>query len=98
MAGPYAHTNWMVKEGREAEFVERWSEWADWSHQQGLSAPAVLLRDVERAQTFVSFGPWASVTAVKSWRSLPGYHERVARLSEVVDSFEPRTLEEQARR
>jgi heme-degrading monooxygenase HmoA len=94
----YTLTVWQVKPGFEDEFVRRWSEWADWSHQQGLSASAVLLRDVERAQTFVSFGPWESMTAVRSWRSLSGYQERVARLSEVVDSFEPRTLEELARR
>jgi heme-degrading monooxygenase HmoA len=94
----YTHTTWQVKAGQEDEFVRRWSEWADWSHEQGLNAAAVLLRDVERAQTFISFGPWESMAAVRSWRSLTGYQERVARLSEVVDSFEPRTLEELPRR
>ena len=32
------------------------------------------------------------------WRALSGYQERVARLSEVVDSFEPRTLQVVSRR
>src|SRR5262245_18151362 len=82
----YTHTTWRVKAGQEEEFVRRWSDWADWSHEQGLRGPAVLLRDVDRAQAFVSFGPWESMTAVRSWRSLSGYQERVARLSEVVDS------------
>ncbi len=36
-------------------------------------------------------------TAIKNWRALAGYHERVARLREVVDRFEPRTLEITAR-
>jgi hypothetical protein len=30
--------------------------------------------------------------AVRSWRSKHGYHERVARLQELVEQFEPRTL------
>jgi hypothetical protein len=37
--------------------------------------------------------PWVSVELVSSWRSLAGYHERVARLRDVVDSFEPQTFE-----
>jgi hypothetical protein len=64
----------------------------------GLDAPALLLRDVESPETFVSFGQWASAAAVRSWRALEGYQERVARLREVVERFEPRTLEVTARR
>jgi hypothetical protein len=30
---------------------------------------------------------------VKNWRAAEGYHDRVARLQEVLESFEPRTLE-----
>jgi heme-degrading monooxygenase HmoA len=90
---PYTHTTWQVKPDLEAEFVERWSEWAEWSHQQGLGPPALLLRDLENPETFVSFGPWESITAVRSWRARPGYQERVARMLEVLESFEPRTLE-----
>jgi heme-degrading monooxygenase HmoA len=89
----YTHTRWRVKPGREDEFVDRWHEWIDWSHRQGLRAQALLLRDLENHDTFISFGPWENVTAVSSWRSLPGYQERVERLRETVDSFEPLTLE-----
>jgi heme-degrading monooxygenase HmoA len=93
----YTHTVWRVKPGREDEFVERWREWIEWSHRQGLDAGALLLRDLDSPHTFVSFGPWDSTAAVKSWRALPGYQERVSRLREVVDGFEPRTLEVTAR-
>lgn len=98
METPYTHTTWRVKAGEEEEFVRRWSEWVDWSHDAGLSASGLLLRDVEQPQTFVSFGPWESLSAVRSWRALPGYQERVARMREVVDDFTPRTLEVVARR
>ena len=88
----YTHTSWKVKPGREDDFVQRWGEWVDWSHRQGLRQEALLLRDVDGPGTFVSFGLWESLDAVRGWRLLPGYQERVERLGEVVDGFEPRTL------
>ena len=94
----YTHTTWRVTAGSEDEFVVRWNEWVDWSHREGLAAQALLLRDLEEPRTFVSFGLWEDSSAVRNWRALAGYQERVARLSEVVESFEPRTLEVVARR
>ena len=96
MGTPFTHTTWHVKPGQEDEFVERWLEWAEWSHRQGLRAHARLLRDVESPSTFVSFGPWETIGAVRAWRTEAGYHERVARLQELVVHFEPRTLEQVA--
>lgn len=89
----YTHTTWHVKPGREDDFVERWSEWIDWSRAAGLREDALLLRDVDAPRTFVSFGRWESVDVVRGWRAEPGYQQRVERLHEVVDGFEPRTLE-----
>jgi hypothetical protein len=51
---------------------------------------------VESPGTFVSFGPWETIAAVRTWRGEAGYHERVARLQELVERFEPRTLEQVA--
>ena len=51
---------------------------------------------MESPGTFVSFGPWETVAAVRMWRGESGYHERVARLQELVEHFEPRTLEQVA--
>ncbi len=85
-----------MRPGLEDEFVERWREWAEWSHRQGLRAHARLLRDVESPGTFVSFGPWETIAAVRTWRGESGYHERVAALQELVERFEPRTLEQVA--
>jgi heme-degrading monooxygenase HmoA len=93
LPAPYTHTSWVVKEGREDEFVERWREWADWTRRQGLASQAMLLRDVDDPRRFISFGPWESIQAVSNWRAQAGYHERVVKLGEVVDHFEPRTLE-----
>jgi heme-degrading monooxygenase HmoA len=92
MDNTYTHTTWVVKAEREAEFIELWSEWIDWSHRQGFKASAMLLRDAEDSRTFISFGPWESSSAIRNWRALPGYHERLARLGRLVERFEPRTL------
>jgi heme-degrading monooxygenase HmoA len=94
----YTHTTWRVTAGNEDEFVVRWNDWVDWSHREGLAAQALLLRDLDEPRTFVSFGLWEDLSAIRNWRALAGYQERVARLSEVVESFEPRTLEVVARR
>jgi hypothetical protein len=67
----------------EGEFVRRWSEWAEWSHREGLDASALLVHDLANPGTFISFGAWQSVAAVKNWRT--------------VDRFERRTLEVTAR-
>jgi len=96
MATLFTHTTWRVKAGQEDEFVRRWGEWAKWSHKEGLRAHARLLRDVENPGTFISFGPWETIAAVRSWRSKPGYQERVAQLQEVVEQFDPHTLEQVA--
>ena len=87
------YTTWHVRPGMEDEFVRRWEDWAYWSKVEGLVGQVRLLRDADDPGTFVSFGRWDEIAAIRSWRSRPGYHERVARLQELVESFEPRTFE-----
>jgi heme-degrading monooxygenase HmoA len=88
----YTHTTWHVKPGREEEFIQRWRSGSSGATYRARS-PARLLRDAERPSTFISFGPWLTRDAVRNWRAETGYHERVARLQEVLETFEPRTLE-----
>ncbi len=94
MADTYTHSIWIVKEGQEDEFVRRWHELAELGAQMGLSGSARLLRDADNPRVFVSFGPWQSLERVARWRSSPEFHHRISRLQEVLDSFEPRTLEQ----
>jgi heme-degrading monooxygenase HmoA len=100
MGQTYSQTTWIVKPGSEDEFVRRWQELAAWSAAHGL-AKSTLLRDNERRNRFVSFGPWESLDAVRRWRGMPDFHERIQRVQEVLEGFEPHTLEqvsEQSRR
>ena len=94
MAEHFSHTTWIVKPGREDEFVERWRAFAAWSAAEGLAARATLLRDVDEPTRFISFGPWETLTAISRWRALPGFQEHVARLGEVLEHFDAHTLEE----
>lgn len=89
----FTYTTWRVRPGLEEEFVRCWEEWSYWSQVEGLVGQARLLRDADDPRSFLSFGKWTSVAAVHAWRARPGYAERVARLQELVESFEPRTYE-----
>jgi heme-degrading monooxygenase HmoA len=94
VADTYTHSLWTVKPGQEDEFVRRWLELAELGEQMGLSGPARLLRDRDNPHVFVSFGPWQSLEKVARWRSSAEFHHRISRLQEVLDGFEPRTLEQ----
>ena len=93
MGQPFTQTTWRVRAGQEDEFVRRWAEFAEWGALQGLTAKAQLLQDMDDPRLFVSFGPWESADSIMRWRATTGFHERLARLQEVLETFEPRTLE-----
>ena len=90
---PYTHTTWIVKEGREDEFLRLWQQLADWTVTENFAQSAMLLRDVERPNVFVSLGPWHTIEEVERWRLTEGFQERIARLESVLERFEPTTLE-----
>lgn len=52
-----------------------------------------LLRDTEDPTRFITFGPLRSLDAIDAWRGLEGWRERVARIQELLEGFEPSTLE-----
>jgi heme-degrading monooxygenase HmoA len=94
MGQPYTHGIWTVTPGREEQFVAAWTELAEWT---GRDVPgsiwAKLLRDSSAPNRFISFGPWESLDAIEGWRALAGWQQRVQRLRELLDGFEPSTLD-----
>jgi heme-degrading monooxygenase HmoA len=91
---PYTSGIWRVKPGRADEFVAAWTEIAEWTKENVAGADsAILLRDIEDENRFVSFGPWESREAIDAWRELEGFRERVGRIRELLEGFEPFTLE-----
>jgi heme-degrading monooxygenase HmoA len=85
---------WTVREGRDAEFVDAWREFAQWSQTQFGGARAWLLRDRAAARTYMTVGPWPDEETIEAWRSSPGFRDRVGAIRSLVEAFEPRTYDE----
>jgi quinol monooxygenase YgiN len=97
MAQLYTHGVWTTKSGRDEEFVAAWSEFAEWTNRE-ISATAVgkLLRDLNAPNRFISFGTWDSLELIEEWRAHDGWKERVATVRDLLEGFEPSTLEQVA--
>ena len=93
MSEVWSSGTWSVKAGREDEFAEGWREFAQWAVENHNATRAWLLRDRNRPNQFISIGPWPSDDALAAWRGDPGFDSRVGRLREMLESFEPRTLD-----
>jgi heme-degrading monooxygenase HmoA len=89
----YTHHVWVVRSGREEEFVARWKDLAEWTAGNVRGAgTARLLQDMEHPGRFISVAPWESREALAAWRSQLGYQERLGRLRELLETFTPSTL------
>jgi heme-degrading monooxygenase HmoA len=85
---PYVSGNWVVKEGSEAEFVERWRAFTEWSLANGAGAERfVLLRDAQDLTHFVSFGAWQTRDGIDAWRASTGFQERLAACRALCEDF-----------
>jgi hypothetical protein len=49
--------------------VALWRELAHWTLTRFPNAQGTLLRDRERPNHFVSFGPWENLEVIQEWRS-----------------------------
>jgi heme-degrading monooxygenase HmoA len=78
VADTYASGNWTVMEGREAEFVVRWTEWLEWT-QETITGfiRATLLRDDQNPRHFVSVGEWSDAASRAAWQADPSFAERL---------------------
>ncbi len=85
----YTSGDWMVKPGREEEFIEAWHDLAEWTAAEiAPGAPATLLHDRDEPAHFRSFGPWDSDEQVAAWRQSEGFLARIGRIRELLDRFE----------
>ena len=94
MSQPYTFGVWIVKPGREEDFVAGWRELAEWT---AANAPGAgigrLLQDEDQPTRFISIGPWDDKDAIAASRSQLGFQERIAKLREMLETFTPATLE-----
>jgi heme-degrading monooxygenase HmoA len=88
---------WTVVPGREDDFVAAWQELARWTGDHAPGARwATLVQQEDRPNRFLTFGPWESVEAIEAWRASEGFRERVGRLRELLEGFEPGTFRRRA--
>jgi heme-degrading monooxygenase HmoA len=92
----YTHGRWVVKEGQQERFQAAWQELAEWTNAEisgAVGGEARLLQDLDDPTLFFSFGPWDSLQSIQSWRADSGFQERVRRIRDLLESFEPHTLQ-----
>jgi heme-degrading monooxygenase HmoA len=87
---PFSSGNWIVSEGREEDFIARWTEFVEWSVATmgtGASESPILIRETAQPRHFISFGGWKDAETVQKWRGHPEFAERLGRCRELCDEF-----------
>ena len=93
MSAIYTAGRWRPDPGKEETFVEAWTAFAAWASGMRGAGTLRLARDVRSPDVFVSFGEWQDVQAVRAWKGGPEFKERLARVLQYVEEFEPTELE-----
>lgn len=84
---------WLVKQGKEAEFLSAWRNFAEWTGQnQAGVGTGHLLQDRANPRSFLSFGQWDSEEAIQTWRQTPQFQAFFAKARELCEDIQPRTL------
>jgi quinol monooxygenase YgiN len=89
----FSSGQWLVKPGKEAEFISAWDTFAQWTvRNQPGAGSGHLVQDTANSRSFLSFGPWDSQDAIQQWRQKPEFQAFLGRARELCDDIQPRTL------
>ena len=89
----WTHGTWTVTPGRESDFVRAWKELGDWTVREFPGSHGTLLRDTERPNVFISFGPWRDKDTAARWRASDDFQVHLATIRATLERFEPLLLE-----
>ena len=89
MSEVWTHGKWTVTPGRERDFVSLWEELGDWTVKAFPRARGTLLRDTERPNVFLSFGPWPDSETAAAGEAQRSSREHTAAIRETLELFEP---------
>ena len=92
MSTVYSSGIWTPSPCGEEAFVEAWKQFAGWAVRMPGAGRLQLTRDLSEEGRYVSFGDWASVDAVRSWKDSPEFHERLAHVLQHVVDFQSAQL------
>jgi heme-degrading monooxygenase HmoA len=84
---------WRVNPTKEADFVRAWGAFAEWASSMPGAATLRLGRDVGDPLRFVSYAAWEDADSVRAWKSARLFRERLARVLQYVDDFQPAELD-----
>ena len=93
MSEIYTTGNWKPKDGEEDAFIAAWAEFAKWASGMPGVGALRLTRDLRDPGQYVSFAGWESEERVRAWKGSPEFSERLARVRQHVDEFQPTELE-----
>jgi len=92
---PYTFGIWTIKPGKESEFINLWSAFAETTvRTYGEIGKAHLLQDIENPSRFITFGEWKSLDIVLNWRESEGFKSFTESAKKLSDDFQPRNLKE----
>jgi heme-degrading monooxygenase HmoA len=89
----YTTGSWKPFPGHEDAFVAAWIEFSSWASTLPGAGRAILARDLRDPERFVSIVEWASIDAVRGWKTSPEFKPRMARVQAHIDKFAPTELE-----
>ena len=84
---------WTVKDGREQDFIDAWHAMAAATATDFPGASAMLLRDRDTPSVFISSLPWESLDQIEAWRASETFRAGVGEIRELIDNFEPHTMD-----
>jgi quinol monooxygenase YgiN len=87
----YGSGEWLVREGNEEDFVERWTTFIEWSLDNApgaVSGSFVLVRSTEDPRRFLSLGAWENQDAREAWRQMPRMQELFTQCRELCEEVE----------
>ena len=93
MTETYTSGVWIVKPGEDDAFVREWAAFATWGSSMPGSRTFRLVRDVNNPAMYMSFAPWESFEAQHAWKELPEFRERIMRVRNHCEDFQPSTHE-----
>ena len=88
MAEHYASGNWHVQEGKEDEFITRWTEFLEWTRKDHPALESArLIRDAGDLRHFISFAMWKDPDARAAWKESSGFAQRMGACRQLCDEF-----------
>jgi heme-degrading monooxygenase HmoA len=89
MAEHYASGSWQVTNGKEDEFMARWTEFLQWTRetQPGLMS-ARLTRRADDPSHFLSFSQWKDEASLATWKQSQDFQQRLGACRSLCTEFD----------